>query len=77
VERVGCGVDFCDDLLEHTSPAARSGLRQRATLSVEGPASDREAPKVSKMLSEQGSPPDAIDRIMGGSVLRVFKPAAG
>ena len=72
-EHVGLGLDFCHYLLDHKSPVERSGMRQGAYLSVDGLESDRDVPKIPRILAERGYPPGTIDLIMGGNCLRVFK----
>jgi len=72
-EHVGLGLDFCHYLLDHKNPVERSGMRQGAYLSVDGLESDRDVPKIPRILAERGYPPGTIDLIMGGNCLRVFK----
>ena len=48
-------------------------MRKGAYLSVDGLASDRDVPKIPKMLKERGYPPDTIALIMGENFLRVFQ----
>ncbi len=74
-EHVGLGLDFCYYLLEHKGPVERFGLRKGAYLSVEGLESDRDVPKIPRLLAERGYSSDVIDRIMGANFLRVFKAA--
>jgi membrane dipeptidase len=76
-EHVGLGLDFCYYLLAHKSPVERSAMRPGAYLSVEGLERDADVPKIPRLLSERGYPPDTIDMIMGENFLRVFRAAEG
>jgi microsomal dipeptidase-like Zn-dependent dipeptidase len=40
---------------------------------VDGLTSDRDVPKIPKMLTERGYSPDTINMIMGENFLRVFR----
>jgi membrane dipeptidase len=72
-DHVGLGLDFCQYLLQHKTEVEKAHLRQRGYLPVAGLDSDRDVPKISKLLAERGYAPATIESILGENFLRVFQ----
>jgi membrane dipeptidase len=72
-EHVGLGLDFCQYLLQHKTDVEKAHLRPRGYLPVAGLDSDRDVPKIPKLLADRGYSSDTVEMILGGNFLRVFK----